>query len=269
VFSIDELSAVMPNPPRRVHFAPFFSYRHRGGTLERGVTSEKPMFWYSRRVPSSWLEGGATDLNVAFVDLSGETIHPEYPSAMAQLPVFNGELPNKLPIGRGKGDLDLEGGGAPLERIQVLMLPTTPIQPPMDGSILWRLVSQLSLNYLSLVDGGGDAIRELLRLYNFGDFAIGEKHIRGIAAIESEPWYARVRSEHGLSFARGRRVHMEFEEDEYSGGGIYLLASVLERFLALYASMNSFSAFVARVRSRQKTYTLREWLPRAGHRTLV
>jgi type VI secretion system protein ImpG len=87
--------------------------------------------------------------------------------------------------------------------------------------------------------------------------------------VESEPWYARVRGEQGLSFARGRRVSVEFDEDQYSGGGIYLLASVLERFLALYANMNSFTALVARVRSKHKTYTLREWEPRAGHRPLI
>jgi type VI secretion system protein ImpG len=262
VFSIDDLWAVMPRESRRVRFSPFFSYRHR-------AEAEIPAFWYSRRFPSSWLEGDATDISVSFVDLSGETLHPEYPSAGARLTVFNGELPHKLPIGNEKGDLDLEGGGASLRRIRVLMHPTRPIQPPMDNSLMWRLVSQLSLNYLSLLDGGGDAMRELLRLYNFGDFDIGEKHIRGIASMQSEPWYARVRTEHGLSFARGRRVQIDFDEEQYSGGGIYLLASVLERFLALYTTMNSFSALTARVQSRNKTYTLREWPPRAGARILV
>lgn len=263
VFSLDDVWAVTPSRPRRVTFQPFFSYRHRA------LAGERPTFWYSRRVPASWLEGAATDVSVAFVDVSGETVHPDYPSAMARLTVFNGELPSKLPIGREKGDLDLEGGGAPLERIRALMHPTPPVQPPLDGPLLWRLVSQLSLNYLSLVEDGGDALRELLRLYNFADSDIGEKHIRGIASVDSEPWYAQVRSQQGLSFARGRRVHIEFDEDSYSGGGIYLLAAVLERFLGLYATMNSFSALVARVRSRHKTYTLREWRPRAGLRPLV
>jgi type VI secretion system protein ImpG len=115
----------------------------------------------------------------------------------------------------------------------------------------------------------GAPLRELLRLYNFGDSSIGEKHVRGITKVDSEPWYARVRGEQGLSFARGRRVSVEFDEDQYSGGGIYLLASVLERFLALYANMNSFTALLARVRSKHKTYTLREWEPRAGHRPLI
>jgi type VI secretion system protein ImpG len=263
VFSVDEVSAVMPDPPRRVPFAPFFAYRHRE------QNSEHALYWHARRFPSTWLEGAATDVSLAFVDVGGQTLHPEYPSAMARLTVFNGELPNRLAIGRDKGDLDLEGGGAPLKRVHFLIHPNRPIQPPLDGSVLWRLVSQLSLNYLSLTDGDGAALRELLRLYNLGGYAAGYKHIRGITAVESEPWFARVRSGHGLSFARGRRVRIEFDEDEYSGGGIYLLASILERMLAQYSSMNSFSALRAEVRSQNKTYTLREWKPRAGVRPLV
>jgi type VI secretion system protein ImpG len=221
------------------------------------------------------------------VDQEGKTIYPEFPSVAAELSCFNGSLPSQLSIGSEKGDLDLEGGGAPLKNIVALMHPTEPIQPPLDGTLHWRLVSQLSLNYLSLVgedasihgsEGlseradrarSGAALRELLRLYNFGESSAGEKHVRGITRVECEPWYARVRGEHGLSFARGRRVAVEFDEDQYSGGGIYLLASVLERFLALFTSMNSFTALLARVRSKQRTYTLREWEPRAGHRHLI
>lgn len=263
VYSVDDVWAVLPGAMRRVQFEQFFSYRHWSDA------GDAPLFWYSRRFPSSWLEDGATDVHISFVDLAGKTSVPDYASAAAKLTVFNGRLPSELPIGRQKGDLDLEGGGAPLTRTELLMHPTRPIEPPLDGSLVWRLVSQLSLNYLSLVDRGGDALRELLALYNFGDSGIGGKQIQGIVNVETEPWYARVQGAHGITFARGRKVRVEFDEAQYSGAGIYLLASILERFLALYASMNSFSALEARVRSQHRTYTLREWQPRAGFRTLV
>jgi type VI secretion system protein ImpG len=262
VFSIDSMEAVVGGAPQRIPLEPFFSFRSRqskGGT---------PVFWHFRRFPSNWLEDGATDVSVAFVDPSGETIRPAFPSVSAGLTCFNGTLPTQLPIGTD-GDFHAEGGGSALKRIVTLMHPTAPVHAPLGSSTVWRIVSQLSLNYLSLVDGGGDALRELLRLYNFGDQESGEKQIRGISRVESEPWHARVRGEHGLSFARGRKVTIEFDESLYSGGGVYLLASVLERFLGLYSSMNSFSKLVARVRSKQKTYTLREWHPRAGLKPLL
>ena len=38
-------------------------------------------------------------------------------------------------------------------------------------------------------------------------------------------------SEYGVTFARGTRVEMEFDEEQFVGGGIYLFASIIERFL--------------------------------------
>ncbi len=263
VFSIDSMDAVVGGAPQKIPLEPFFSYRSRTSR------TETPVFWHFRRFPSNWLDDGATDVSVNFVDPAGETIYPAFPSVTAGLTCFNGTLPTKLPIGT---DVDFHaegGGGSALKRIVSLMHPTPSIQPPLDSSVFWRIVSQFSLNYLSLVEDGGEALRELLLLYNFGDEEIGKKHVEGITRVGSEPWYARVRGEHGLSFARGRKVTIEFDDSFYSGGGIYLLASVLERFLGLYSSMNSFSKLVARVRSKQKTYTLREWHPRAGQKPLL
>ena len=43
--------------------------------------------------------------------------------------------------------------------------------------------------------------------------------------------FARVISESGISFARGTRIHLELDEEQFVGGGVYLFASVLERGL--------------------------------------
>ncbi len=263
IFSVDMVEAVVGASPKRVALHPFFSYRHRD---REGPTS---VFWYSRRFPSSWLEDGATDVSLAFVDPEGSVLFPDFPTVSAKLTCFNGTLPSRLPIGTDRDFQAEGGGGSALKRITSLLHPTQPIQPPLGSGTFWRIVSQLSLNYLSLVDDGGDALRELLRLYNFAGRDAGEKQIQGLSRVESQPWFARVRGEHGLSFARGRRVTIEFDEDSYSGGGIYLLASVLERFLGLYSTVNSFSQLVARVRSKGKTSTLREWQPRAGQKPLL
>lgn len=263
IFSVDRVEAVVGSSPKRMPLEPFFSYRRQDRE------GPPPLFWYSRRFPSSWLDDGATDVSLAFVDPAGSVLYPEFPTITAAITCFNGTLPTRLPIGTDR-DFHLEGGGSSaLKRITSLLHPTEPIQPPLGSSTFWRIVSQFSLNYLSLVDGGGDALRELLRLYNFGAGETGEKHVRGLSRVESQPTFARVRTEHGLSFARGRKVTIEFDEDFYSGGGIYLLASVLERFLGLYSTMNSFSQLVARVRSRGRTHTLREWQPRAGQKPLL
>ena len=74
-------------------------------------------------------------------------------------------------------------------------------------------------------------------------------------------------SENGVTFARGTRVEMEFDEDQFVGGGVFLFASVIERFLGEYVSLNSFSQLVARTRQRKEI--LKEWPPRAGQVILL
>ena len=69
-------------------------------------------------------------------------------------------------------------------------------------------------------------------------------------------------SENGITFARGTRVEIELDEEQFVGGGVYLFASVLEHFLALYASLNSFTQLVATTRQRKEV--LKEWPPTGG-----
>jgi type VI secretion system protein ImpG len=137
----------------------------------------------------------------------------------------------------------------------------------MGKALLWRLISQLSLNYLSLVEEGKDALQEILRLYNFSDSTYLEKQVAGITQVSSRKHFARVVSENGVSFVRGTRVEMEMDEEQFVGGGVYLFAAVLEYFLGLYASMNSFSQLVARTPQRKEV--LKQWPPRAGHTILL
>jgi type VI secretion system protein ImpG len=141
------------------------------------------------------------------------------------------------------------------------------MRPPTGRSVLWRLISHLSLNYLSLVDEGKEALQEILKLYNFTGSAFSEKQVEGISAIRGRKHFARVVSDNGITFARGTRVEMDLDEAQFVGGGVYLFASVIERFLALYVSLNSFSQLVARTKQRREV--MREWPPRAGQRILM
>jgi type VI secretion system protein ImpG len=76
-----------------------------------------------------------------------------------------------------------------------------------------------------------------------------------------------VISENGVVFARGTKVEMELDDEQFVGGGIFLFASVIEQFLALYTSLNSFTQLVATHRRGKEV--LHEWPPRAGQRILV
>ncbi len=107
----------------------------------------------------------------------------------------------------------------------------------------------------------------MLRLYDFTNSAPVQKMIDGITALASRPHFARVASEFGITFARGTRVELELDEDQFVGGTAYLFASVIEQFLALYATLNSFTQLVAT--SRQRKEAIREWPPKAGRKILL
>ena len=91
--------------------------------------------------------------------------------------------------------------------------------------------------------------------------------IQSILQVRSRPHFARLVSEQGVSFARGLRIEMEIDEDQFTGGGAFLFASVLERFFGLSASLNSFTQLS--VTTPQRKEGLHEWQPRSGRKMLI
>jgi type VI secretion system protein ImpG len=260
VFSVDEVVSINPQTKETMHFEPFYSYRH--ATLREN----KQTFWIANRRQSSRRNDNGTEMSLTLVDLSNRPILPATDTLTIRLTCTNRDLPGRLPFGNEAGDFELEAGSA-IKRIVALKKPTGTMRPPTGRSVLWRLISHLSLNYLSLVEEGKDALQEILKLYNFTGSTFSEKQVEGILSIRGSKHFARVISEHGITFARGTRVQMELDEEQFVGGGVYLFASVVERFLALYVSLNSFSQLVARTKQRREV--MHEWPPRAGQRILI
>ena len=207
------------------------------------------------------------------VDLS--FVDPEFrPSAPAgemitvRTTCTNRDLPSRLPFGGEQGDFELEGK-APVSRVRCVRRPTKTVRPPLGRASRWPLISHLALNHLSLVDTdeGLDALREVLRVYDFTDSAVTRQQIAGITRVSSRRVAGRTGRRVGNVVCLGVEVDLEFDEANYVGSGAFLLASVLERFLGLYVSINSFSQLVARTRQREGI--LKRWPPRAGERTLL
>ena len=146
--------------------------------------------------------------------------------------------------------------------------PTRTARPPMRGSLQWRLISHLSLNRLSIVQSGGrEALQEILRLYAFvGDEDV-RKRISGITGVTSESSVAPVSFESGVALCRGVDVDLEFDEEQFAGSGVFLLAAVLEHFFGLYSAVNSYSRLT--VRTRQRKAILKRWPARIGDQRVL
>lgn len=270
VYSVDEVLCTGPDLPEPLRFEPFYSFRH--GSQQRANKA----FWYASRRPSARKDDAGTEVYLSLVDLNFRPTLPPVEILTARITCTNRDLPARLPFGGEaarlarpdqRGDFELEEG-APLSRIRCLKKPTEVIRAPQRRGVQWRLISHLALNYLSISDSdGGAAFREILRLYDFADSAVIRQHIEGITNVTSRRVVRRVSPARWDGFCRGLEVTIEFNEDRYVGSGAFLFSAVLDRFLALYTSINSFTQLIATTPQREAP--LKRWPPRAGQQILL
>lgn len=260
VYSIDEVMAINAASQKITAYEPFYSLHHSARS------DDGSCFWTARRRPSPRPNDDGTDVSLSLLDLSLKNVHPDATVLSVRTTCTNRDLPARLPFGNQDSDFELEGAAA-LRRIVALHKPTTPIRPVLGKGVLWRLVSHLSLNYLSMVQEGKDALQEMLRLYDFKRSAYAQNVIQSILKISSKPDFTRLVSEQGISFARGLRIEMEIDEEQFAGGGAFLFASILDRFFGLAASLNSFTQLS--VTTPQRKEGLYKWEPRSGRRLLL
>lgn len=181
----------------------------------------------------------------------------------------NRDLPAQLPFGGGQPALHLVDGISSIASIACLTAPTPSWRAPLREHHSWRLVSHLSLAHLSIVGGpaAAESLRETLRLYDFRDTGETRAAINALVSVQSRGATARVPGERPGCFCRGLDVTLEFDARAWETGGLFLLASVLERFLALHATVNAFVRSTATRRGHPGATA--RFPPRAGARVLL
>jgi type VI secretion system protein ImpG len=263
IYSVD---AVVSNDPRTNtarEFSPFYSLRHAfGEQMEKA-------FWYAVRRDSQRPGDEGTEIYMSLVDMNFKPRVPAVDVLNVRTTCTNRDLPARLPFGGKEGDFEIEGT-ALLSRVRCLTKPTETIRPPQRRAAQWRLISHLNLNYLSLVSGeviAPEALQEILHLYNFNDSSVTRKQILGITAIEARKVVRKIGGRVGAGFVRGIETTLTFDEEQFVGSGMFLFACVLERFLGLYASLNSFNQMVLRTEQREEV--VKQFPARAGEQDLL
>lgn len=260
IHSILSVSASSNDADTTQRLEPFYSYNHR---LE---TSDQKAFWHARRVPAQRKDLGGNEMLLSFLDLDLKPSFPPMQTVYAHTLCTNRELANELPVG---AVFNMEQH-APLDRerpIVCLGKPTRPVPPPLRGSTAWRLVSHLSLNHLSLSEEKDSlpALKEILRLY-----CLTESHhqlIEGIKEMSCRRVMRHTGNDAWRGFCRGNEVTLLLDEDYYEGSGGFLFGAVLNRFLASYTSVNSFTQLI--VKSKQREGIWKKWEPMAGNTALL
>jgi type VI secretion system protein ImpG len=257
IFSVDRVTSTASYLEEAKPFEPFYSVRHsdNGGA--------PCCFWYARRRPSMRANDNGTEVYLSTVDPDFEPTTAPTQMLSVYVTCTNRDQVARLRFAGEFGEVDAEG--QPLLRARFVRKPTSSIRPSRASGLQWRLISHLSLNHLSIVDKGRDALLEILRLYDFSDDPAVRKRIAGIVNLTSKACVSRFASATGVTFCRGVDVTVEFDENEYQGTSAFLLASVLRHFLGLYSAVNSFT----RVTARTSKGVIKAWPPLAGEQIVL
>jgi len=257
VHSVQRVQGFGTSADPELEFRPFYSSNDlikTDGSLAYFSTAREPRLLSSgqrKNGPRSSYVG--SEVYVAIVDGN----EAPYRSSLRQLGVetlcTNRDLPLHMAIGRGPTDFSLESG-APVTSVQCISGPTKPLPSQAHGETAWKLISHLSLNYLSLLDNDSDqgaaSLREMLNLYANSKDAALMKQIEGVKSISSRPVNGRIPTDGPITYGRGVEVSVTFDEQAFEGTGVFLLGAVLNEFFTKYVSINSFTRTVIRTDDR-------------------
>jgi type VI secretion system protein ImpG len=252
VYSVDHVTGFVQGTAEERTFAPFEAFDTK--------PQLGPVYHVTHRL-SPIKPGFDVFLSVAYPP---DAEPPAQETLSIQLTCTNGFLPERL----HPGDLTLPTSSTPeFVEFRNIHTPTSYALPPLGTNLLWRLLSNLSLNYLSLAKK--ENLKALLELYasldtrNRKAMLANRKRIGGIMDMETK------RSSRLVSGAimRGQEIKMKMHQDHFAGpGDLFLFGAILDYFLGCYASINSYTRLMIEDILKGDIY---QWPARLGDRPLI
>ena len=196
--------------------------------------------------------------------------------------VTNRELPELLTF---RGESHFSAPAVPARAVVVLRAPTRPRPPLGLGDVgvsaaasrgemaelgpAWRLIGHLTPNYTSLAPEDGDdpqVLRDHLALYGPPDDASVRRQIDGVVSIRSERVTRRVPGRDRMAIATGHRIRLKLDQGAFDRERQFLFSAVIERFLAEFASINSFTETWVETTTEGE---IARWPPRMGRQHAI
>jgi len=259
---------VMPDSKRPEHFLVYSvgevgSWREEdkaGGSFTPLQSLDTAQYWSESSTPRYRLHvRPALDQGDAETYITLDRIPAQGMTVALKLLCTNGALPKRLAVGDIRQHVDRAANTTPFKNILPV---STPYPPPCDEDTLWKLLSNMSLNYIPLTDVA--AFRAMIGPYAFraagdrGQARALERLLQGIRAIES-PTTDRI---FGGIPRRGARTTITMDQSFFScEGAMYLFGSALNEFLSMYATVNSFHQLIVKEATRGEEYY---WPARLG-----
>jgi type VI secretion system protein ImpG len=254
VFSVDSVRGWIPSKNAYQNYFPFESFRH---TQEEGE-------YYSEIVKLNDTEN-KTETFLRFASSGGIFDDLEHSNATVSVKMTctNKDIPTTLQL----GDLSVRDplGSSDLT-FHNITIPSISYPPPIGGDFLWKLISNMSLNYLSLENIS--TLKMILQTYDFfgaSDLKQKEKTdviLSGLREIKNKKTQMIYE---GLPIF-GIETELYLDPSKFTGiGEAYHLCCILNEFFALYCNVNSFHRLIVHIENHE-TFV---WEPKMGYQSLV
>ncbi|MCD5994603.1 type VI secretion system baseplate subunit TssF [Pseudomonas sp. CDFA 602] len=253
VYSVDKVTGWQPGGLGYQHYVPFESFEH-----DPAFGAKADCGHYSvRHKPSLHHDG--LDTYLSFGQRGAQPLE----TVSIELTCTNHDLPARISAG---GICRSCEGTPDFLKFRNITKATPSYPPPIDRDFFWRVISNMSLNYLSLANV--DALKVILETYDLPRHhdqqaeRISQHLMNALKSIRHE---SVDRLYQGLPL-RGVKTELVIDPSGYVGEGhLFLFASVINEFFALYASLNSFHEL--QVKSTQGG--MYQWTPRMGLQPLL
>lgn len=266
IFSINQVSSYLKNTAlqqgtdrgaTRIYPA-FESFEHQIEYIK-----DRTVLYYKVRAKEALFHQGF-DHFLSFVRGDETLLLNANESISVDLTCTNRDIPSYLKV----GDICIKTDKNPaVANFSNITRPSIPLHPILDGTLAWKLISNASLNYLSLLEI--NALKEIIKTYDLPSWhskrsaKISQKKLDAILSIETKPIDRLFKN---ISI-RGLQSTLYIKQSEFKGQGeMFLFCTVLSRFFSLYASVNSFHKLKVINVDNQESY---EWPIQIGQHQLM
>jgi len=258
LYALQELTSIRPDGTLR-ELRPYFE-------MESPAALEAQDYFYVlRREESAAGDMAGTEVYISFLDTRLEPTPPPAEVIGGRALCTNRRLPELMLAGQV---LALEGPGA-VQSLELMHRPSPHFTPQLMGKRPWDMVSQLSLNHLSLAEGPQAlaALKSMLRGHIGPSQVIGIRQIDGIQRVECRPVLRPLVRDGQRSLVHALHVHLTLDRTHFDGAGVVLFMSVLRYFLAMYATVNS--VVEASLGTTDAKQPVKGWAPLSGSQIVL
>lgn len=252
IYRVDKVTGFIQGSVRPIEYKPmdYFSF-----------DTQDQSFYKVTRQLSPITNAYEVYLNLAY---PGDKSHYRQETLTVDLTCTNGAEPERLM----PGDICEHTSNSPeLLNFVNITAPTAHVDPPLEGDTLWRLLSHMSLNLLSLRDDR--SFKKILQLYisqnsrDKGMVAANLKRIQGIQGFKIENEDRLIQG----MVVRGEKITISLSKDAFaSRGDVVVFGAVIDEFFSRYGSINSYTRLTINETISGESFS---WPPRIGNRNLT